>query len=50
MKYDHGTMSRQLDGNAGLDACTNRVAKYPQESEEKERIDKNVKYTMKELF
>ena len=43
-------MSRQLDGNAGLDACTNRVAKYPQESEEKERIDKNVKYTMKELF
>ena len=50
MKYDHSTMSRQLDGNAGLDVCTNRVAKYPQKSEEKGRIDKNIKYTMKELF
>ena len=52
MKYDHSTMSRQLDGNAGLDVCTctNRGAKYLQKSEEKGRIDKNIKYTMKELF
>ena len=47
MKYDHSTMSRQLDGNAGLDVCTNRGG---QKSEEKGRIDKNIKYTMKELF
>ena len=50
MKYDHSTMSRKLDGNADLDVCTNRVAKYPQTSEEKGKIDKNIKYTMKELF
>ena len=50
MKYGHGTISRLIDGNAGLDVCTNRVAKHPQKSEEKGRIDKNIKYTMKELF